>query len=288
MKRLLQISLLCLLMIMSTTALANMPEKPINQSQTKVAESLNDGASLLKSNEVQQLNSKINKLESKYGVRIAIVTTPTIKNQETMFDSILNSAVGKTDEEIEESLMAEFTENLQKTRFNDGKNGNIVLAISMDIRKWHITTDGLMNQKINYIIGLQYLENAFLTKLSSGDYYGAFDSYVNTIDELLTYYEQNGEPFDPYKGFNPLAAIAAVVISIFIGTMIRSSLIASMSNVRPAVEASEYLDKNTFQLTENRDTFLYMNVQRRPNSHGGGGHNSGGNSSGGGGRGGSF
>ena len=270
MKNFLQICLICLLMMISSIALANMPEKPVNSAQMKdikAVESLTDGASLLKSTEAQQLSSKIKKLESKYGVQIAIVTTPTIQNQDPakVADLLLNS------------------------NFNTGRNGNILLLISMDTREWYISTDSAMNQMITTGSGIAYIENAFLSKLSSGDYPGALNSYVDSVDELLGYYLQNEAPYDPSVGFNPMAAIAAVVISIFIGTMIRSSLIASMSNVRPAIEASEYLDKSTLQLTENRDTFLYMNVQRRPKNHGGGGRNSGGGgSSGGGGRGGSF
>ena len=263
--------LFTIIMMISSIALASMPakapvaEKPATQSQS--VESLTDGASLLSSSELQQLNSKIKNVESKHGVQIAIVTTPTIQNQNPakVADMLLNST------------------------FNKGRNGNIVLLISMDTREWHISTDPTMSIKITNEAGLPYIENAFLSKLSGGDYSGAFNSYVDTIDQLLDYYLQNQAPYDPSVGFNPMAAIAAVVISIFIGVMIRSSLIASMSNVRPAIEASEYLDKNTLQLTENRDTFLYMNVQRRPKNHGGGGHNSGGGSSGGGGgRGGSF
>ena len=266
MKRLLQISLLCLMMIISTTALANMPEKPINQPQIKAVESLNDGASLLSSSEAQQLSSKIKRVESKYGVQIGIVTTPTIQNQDP----------------------AKVANVLLNSNFNSGRNGNIVLLITMDTREWQISTDAAMNQMITTGSGITYIENTFLSKLSSGDYPGALNSYVDSVDELLGYYLQNEAPYDPSTGFNPMAAIAAVVISIFIGTMIRSSLIASMSNVRPAIEASEYLDRNTLQLTENRDTFLYMNVQRRPKNSGGGGRNNGGGSGGGGGRGGSF
>ena len=267
MKRFLQISLLCLIVMSFSSALANMPLDPqkSEQLQIKSVESLTDGASLLNNTEAQQLSSKIKKLESKYGVQIAIVTAPTIQNQDP----------------------AKVADVLLKSNFNSGKNGNIVLLISMDTREWHISTDMAMNQMITDYAGLPYIENNFLSKLSGGDYSGALNSYVDSIDELLGYYQQNKTPYDPSTGFNPMAAIAAVVISIFIATMIRSSLIASMSNVRPAVEASEYLDKGSLQITENRDTFLYMNVQRRPKSSGGGGRNGGG-SSGGGGRGGSF
>ena len=270
MKRFLQFNLLFLMMMMSSIALANMPLDPPTsaksaQAQTTSVESVKDGASLLNSGELQQLKSKIKNLESKYSVQIAIVTTPTIQNQDParVADLLLNST------------------------FNKGSNGNIVLLISMDTREWHIATDAAMSSKITNQAGLPYIESHFLSKLSGGDYSGALNGYVDTVDELLGYYVQNETPYDPSSGFNPMAAIAAVVISIFIGTMIRSSLIASMSNVRPAIEASEYLDKGSLQITENRDTFLYMNVQRRPKSRGGG-HNGGGGSSGGGGRGGSF
>ena len=60
-----------------------------------------------------------------------------------------------------------------------------------------------------------------------------------------------------------------------------------MSNVRPALEASEYLDKNNVKITERRDTFLYMNVSRQPKSRGSG-HGGGGGGNSGGGHGGSF
>ena len=259
--------LFLMVMMVTSIAFASVPLDPPakTQSQSKAVESLSDGASLLSSMELQQLSSKIKRVESKYGVQIGIVTKSTIQNKDPVMEA----------------------ESLLNSNFNSGRNGNIVLLIVMDSRKWHISSDMAMNQMITDKAGLPYIENAFLSKLTDGDYSGALNSYVDAVDELLSYYAQNEAPYDPSVGFNPMAAIAAVVISIFIGVMIRSSLSASMSNVRPAIEASEYLDKGSLQLTENRDTFLYMNVQRRTKNHGGGGHNSGG-SSGGGGRGGSF
>ena len=84
-----------------------------------------------------------------------------------------------------------------------------------------------------------------------------------------------------------MAAGLAVVISIVIGFIVRSSLIGKMSNIHSAMAAIDYLKKNTVKLKENRDTFLFMNVQRRPKGgnrrssgggHGGGGHGGGGGS----------
>ena len=68
--------------------------------------------------------------------------------------------------------------------------------------------------------------------------------------------------------------------------MIRAGLIGSMSNVRHANEAIDYLKRDSIRMTENRDTYLYTNVSRQTKSRGssgsGGGRNSGGGSSGGG------
>ena len=39
-----------------------------------------------------------------------------------------------------------------------------------------------------------------------------------------------------------------------------------MSNVREAVEANAYLDKQTFALTHSNDTYLYTNISAVPKS----------------------
>ena len=86
-----------------------------------------------------------------------------------------------------------------------------------------------------------------------------------------------------------MAAAVAAVTAIIIGVFVRSMLIGSMSNVHHAMEAIEYLKKNTVKITESRDTFLFMNVQRKPKSSGGGSRRGGGHGGGGhGGGGGSF
>ena len=147
----------------------------------------------------------------------------------------------------------------------------------MDNRQWSIASTNELKHKIG---GFSSIENAVVSKLSDNDYAGAFDNFVSATDKQLAYYEQNGQPADT-GGFNPVAAMIAIVVAIFIGVMYRSSLIASMSNVRPAIEASEYLVKNSIKLIENRDTFLYMNVQRQPKRSGGGRSGGGGGQGGG-------
>ncbi|MBO4780355.1 MAG: TPM domain-containing protein, partial [Selenomonadaceae bacterium] len=91
-------------------------------------------------------------------------------------------------------------------------------------------------------------------------------------------------PIKP-KGIDPIAAGGAFVVALIIGVFVRSMLIGSMSNIHHAMAAIDYLQKNTVKLIENRDTFLFMNVKRRPKGGGnnrGGGHGGGGHGGGGG------
>ena len=173
--------------------------------------------------------------------------------------------------------------------FANGMNGGIVLLVDMKRRNYEMSTDRRMVNIITDVDGIPYLKDKFQSDLSAGNYYGAVNNFVDGVDELLTYYETNGGAYGTIapEGFDPVAATGAVIISIFLGLMIRSSLIGSMSNIRHAMEAIDYLKKNTVKLTERRDTFLFMNIQRRRKSsggnrgggsHGGGGHGGGGGS----------
>ena len=144
-----------------------------------------------------------------------------------------------------------------------------------------------MVERITDTSGIPFLKDKFQSDLSAGNYYGAVNNFVDGVDELLTYYETKGIAYGQRAPgeFDPMAAGLAVVIALFLGIMIRSTLIGKMSNIHRAMEAIDYLKKNTVKLTENRDTFLFMSVKRRPKSSGGsrgGGHGGGGHGGGGG------
>ena len=78
----------------------------------------------------------------------------------------------------------------------------------------------------------------------------------------------------------------AGLLAILGGFGFRSMRIGAMSTVHHARAAGDYLKKNSVKFLESRDTFLFMNVQRRPRSsggsRGGGGHGGGGHGGGGG------
>lgn len=56
----------------------------------------------------------------------------------------------------------------------------------------------------------------------------------------------------------------AVVIALICGFFFRRALINSMSNVRVAQEAQEYLKMDSVNITTNIDTYLYTNISVIP------------------------
>ncbi len=217
-----------------------------------------DEANLLSASEVQALNQKISSIEQKHGIRIDIDFLRTIGNREI-------STAART---------------LLEQNLRDGRNGNILLLVVMDERNWYISTDSKMDVRIPSVSGIGKI---FVSSLSGGDYFGACNKFLDAVDSSMNYYEQNGAAYD--GGFNPVAAMAAVVFGLIFGGMVRSWLISGMSNVRPEKAAMDYLKRETVKLLTNRDIYIFTNVVRRPKASGNGAMARG--SSGGGGRGGS-
>lgn len=227
-----------------------------------------DKAGVLKPTEVELLNQRIRNVEKAHKVKIGIAFVKTVGGRD----------------------MITASNDLLFENFSNGKNGGIVLLVAMDKRKYEISSDKRIVERITDSGGLPFLKEKFQPELSAGKYYNAANNFVDGVDELLTYYETNGVPYGAAvkpKGFDPMAGAGAVVIALLIGVVVRSSLIGSMSNIRHAMAAIDYLKKNTVKFTENRDTFLFMTVKRRPRS-GGGGSRGGSHGGSGGGGGGSF
>ena len=228
-----------------------------------------DKAKLLDKQEIKQLNQKIRNIEQAHKIKIGVAFVKSIKGQD-----IITAA-----------------DDFLRENFNNGKNGGIVLLVDMGNRKYEITTDTRMTEIITDNSGVPALKESFQSELSAGNYYGAVNNFVDGVDELLTYYETNGVPYGQRKPgeIDPVAAVVAAATAIFLGVFIRSILIGSMSNIHRAMAAIDYLKKKSVKITENRDTFLFMNVQRRAKSSGGGKRSGGSGHSGGfGGGGGSF
>ncbi|MBQ3337143.1 MAG: TPM domain-containing protein [Selenomonadaceae bacterium] len=240
----------------------------INFSAASAArlEPVTDSAKVLKATEVELLNQRIREIEQAHKIKIGVAFV---------------KSVGGLD-------MVTASNDFLDENFANGKNGGIVLLVAMDKRKYEMSTDSRMLERITDTDGISFLKDKFQSDLSAGDYYGAAENFAEGVDELMTYYETNGVAYGQRKPgeFDPMAATMAGLLAILGGFGIRSMLIGAMSNVHHARAAGDYLKKNSVKFLESRDTFLFMNVQRRPRSSGGGrrggGHGGGGHGGGGG------
>ena len=202
--------------------------------------SLADGAQLLKGSERIAVLNELGNIERKYGVRLAVVTVKTTNKVK----------------------IGDYANQLLDSTYTDGKNGNMVLVLAMDTRDYYIATDKAMRQRITDKGGIPALEEQFLPLLKEKKYADAFKAYVQGAGEQLAYYEANGKAYDPHDQFSVTALAIALVFGIGGGFLIRRYLISTMGNVAPALAASAYLAKDSFDLVEKDDTFLFMNVSR--------------------------
>ncbi len=214
------------------------------QRSEAAAGSVYDNAKLLSQSDRQKLTEKIQRIEQKYGIRIGIVTQPSLQ--------------GRPVGQVANALLDQ--------GYRGAQNGGIVLLLAMDSRDWYVSTDNAMRARITDKEGVAYIKDEMVPKLKDGKYAEAFGKYVDAVETMVEYYAKEGEPYDPSSGFHPLAALISAAIALAGGWLTRSTLISSMSNVTPAAKASEYLVQDSFDLTESDDRFLFMNVTRHEKS----------------------
>ncbi len=256
--------LAALLLLMLTAVAAAQPSEPIRQSS--IIKSVTDSAELLSADQEQALTTKVQSLETKHGVRIGVVT--------------LKSARGLEIKSIADNLLDDY--------FAGGRNGSIALIVVMDTHQWYISTDAQMKRRITNEDGIPYLKEQFVSEMTAGKFYEAFNNYADSLDRMLAYYEQNDMPFGHSTGVAPEAIGGAFIVFLITMFTVRSSMIAAMSNVHQASEASDYLIRNSVDIIDSRDMFLFTRVTRQSKSRGRSGGGGGGGGGGHGGGGGSF
>ena len=263
-------ALLALLLLLCTASVALAvpkqapPPKAQTQEQGIGADRVIDEAEILTDSEEKELDAKIATIEQSHKVRILIGT----------MKSTDGTPLGKIANNVVDQIPAD--------------NGTIVLLLSMKERDWYISTDNKMRARITDGKGAEYLSGEFLPDLKEGKYAAAFTTFAATTNEMLTYYEKEGEPYDPANAFNLMALGIALACALILGGTIYYILYECGGNVTSATEADAYLNQDSFTLTQNEDNYLYTSISRqakakkessdsnvstssRDSSHGGGG-----------------
>lgn len=245
-----------------------------------------DEAGLLTEQEEAALAEKAAFLRDTYGMDIVILTNSSLE--------------GRTPEVYADDYYDE----------NGYGDDGILFLLSMEFRDWYISTcgDGIY-ALTDY--GIQQVGEAALPYLADGQYYKAFDIYLDALVPYLESFRQ-GAPMDGkaddsgdfYTGTRddavfyekPPSFWRLLVSSLPIGLITAAAAVlimrSSMNTKRRQSAAFGYMRENSFYLRRCQDLFLYSSVsktrrQETSSSSSGGGssvhHSSSGRSHGGGG-----
>lgn len=225
-----KIKLLCIFLFIAICLV--IPTKTYATSTQRV----DDQAKLLSQEEINTLNDKIEKIQSKYNIDLAIVTT--------------NNKQGKT--------IKQYTiDYYDNSNLSDDA---MVFAIAMDTREWYILSQGYCVE-VMHETRYDDVESAIIPSLTVGNYYYAFSSYINNIDSYFKQATTNSNASN--KQFDSSTVIlGSFVAGPAIAFMILSFHKRAHRSVIAKHHASDYLVPNSFSLDNRQDRFLYSNTTR--------------------------
>ena len=173
-------------------------------------------------------------------------------------------------------------------------NSGILLLLCMDTREWYISTCG----EAIYIFsdfGLEQMGQAMLADLSYGEYFDAFETWMDLIPEYVTAFAQ-GQPIDgmvypdEYEhiggdelGYYEKDSKPNHFISLLIGAAVAGIALlvmrSGMNTAKQQPNAADYVKNGSFRLNLHRDMFLYRQVSKTPKAQSQGTRSGGGGSS---------
>ena len=214
---------------------------------------------------------KLAAYEQAHGIRILVGTVKNTHGQ--VLGKIANAVVDRIE--------------------SGGENGTIVLLLAPKERDFDISTDDKMRTRITDDDGIEHLAGQFVPSLKENKYAEGFTALAAAVDEMVTYYEQEGKPFNPDAFlFTIVTLVGALIPAAIVYWFILADLSDSMLSVRSAHEADDYVERGSFRLTHRADIFLrttesretkykktssssssgsYISTSSRDSSHGGGG-----------------
>lgn len=204
-----------------------------------------DNASLLSDGEITDLENRLNQVSDQYGMDVAIFTES---------NGDISSAMEAADDYFDYN------------GFGRGSDGSgLVLYLNMETRDWWISTKG---QAIRVFTdyGISYIGDEIVSDLSDGDYYDAFNTYVDLCGKFLEQ-AQNGKPYDvDNKVKDPFPFIFTLFGSLFTGFIIGGVYICilkgQLKSVSPNDSARDYIVGGSMKVTTAREVLMYKHVSK--------------------------
>ena len=266
MKRKLICAILCLLVVLSSAGICFAEPLPC----------VVDEAGLLSQQETDSLTEKAEDLRHTYEMDVVILTVTSLNGK---------------------SSMAYAEDYYDESGYGiDAQRSGVLFLLAMEEREWYIDTSGDAVYAVSDYALLQ-MEEMVLPYLRDGDYYTAFDVWLDALGVYFWEYA-NGTPVDgivpeedQYQGHeetvyypeyddrednsshrklppvNWLISVGVGVLATCITVFVMSSM---MNTKRSQNSAGAYMKTGSYQLRVRRDTFLYSQVSktRRESSSG--------------------
>ena len=243
---------------------------------------ITDDAQLLTPDQLQELCGLVRELTAQYQTDFVIVTVESLD--------------GKSPEQYANDFY-----DGNNCGFGQNRDG-ILMLLAMNSRDYYFLTNGTPTQKLAQAGGISALEDKVVPHLSSGDYYTAFRTFLETSSAIIAHPTSTPGATSPtynddfiYIGFDDISTTADrlqrvgifAVIGLIVGFVTTFLMKRSMKTARRKANATDYVRPGSFQLTRQQDLYLYrtrtrVRVQSSNSSSGGG--RSGGSRGGGGGK----
>ncbi|TCP53396.1 uncharacterized protein EV586_106145 [Tumebacillus sp. BK434] len=231
-----------------------------------------DKENLLSASEKQLLEKRIQDIAATYHFDVVIVTVDSLNGK---------SAMEYADDYYDEN------------GFGFGPNHDgLLFLLAMDSRDYWTSTSGY-GIKAFTDYGIRYISDNVVGLLSEGEYYRAFDKYLDYVDMFLAE-AATGTPFDiehtvKTSNYYLIRVSLTVAISAAIAFLVVGIMKSKMKTANKQRYALNYVKEGSFQVTSDKDLFLYTTTTRQKvesssssggssthssssgNSHGGGG-----------------
>lgn len=202
-----------------------------------------DGADLLTDSEEADLESRLDEISIRQDFDVVIVTTESLG--------------GKTSQAYADDFFD------YKGYGMGSADDGILFAISMNERKWAISTHGF-GIKAFTDAGQQYITDNLVTYLSDGAYATAFNQFADYCDDFITQ-AKTGEPYDVDNMPDQLGLLAYIMwllpsfgIAGGAAAFMKKRKKQSLKSVMMRNDASDYW--SDFNLTKEYDMFLHREL----------------------------
>lgn len=220
--------------LFTTGSIAPQPVIPENRQKPLLV----DDGDLLTSSQESQLLSLLESLSKKREADIAVVT--------------VNSLEGKSAQDFADDYY-----DYNGYGYGDDDSG-IMLVVCLPTRDYALTTYG-ETRDILSDRSLDRIEDAFVSKLSDGDYYGAFRAFANTTDQMIEV-----ELTPESHTVAPVWIPVCLLIGFSISGVIASARKTKLKSVAKQYEANHYYNRQSLRIRRKRDNYINSTMSRVP------------------------